>query len=521
MNKELFLFFVFFHVTCFSADFGDTYVDTLLGDASYLNPVLASDSASGAINGLVYNGLVKYNKDIKLVPDLASSFSVSNDGLIIIFKLRKNVYWHDGVQFTAGDVKFTYEKLVDPKVKTPYSSDYLLVKEVKIIDKFTIKIIYKEPFAPALESWGMGIIPEHIFKKGDFNTNPANRAPIGTGPFKFKEWKTDEKIVLESFDKYHEGKPYLNRVIFRVIPDQSVQFMELRNQSIDSMSLSPDQYKAYPEFFEHYTKYRYPSFAYTYFGFNLTKPLFKDRNIRLAIAHSISKKELIDGVLLGMGKPATGPYVPQSWAYNPDIKDYEYNLESAKKLLVKSGWKDTDNDGYLEKDGNKLEFTLMTNQGNKLRELAAQIIQNQLTKLGIKVNIRIIEWSAFIHNFVDKRNFDAVILGWSLSRDPDQYAIWNSNQVKEGQYNFVSYSSREVDKLLDMGRREFNQAKRQVIYRKVHKQIFDDIPYIFLYYPESLPVVHKRFIGPEIAPLGLGWNFYQWYVPQNSQKYRN
>jgi peptide/nickel transport system substrate-binding protein len=511
MNKIFPIFLCIIFSSCVSAvstpDYGDTYVDTLLGDASYLNPLLATDSASGSINNLIYNGLVKYDKNIKLVPELARSWSVSKDGLTIIFKLRKNVYWHDGIPFTADDVKFTYDRLIDPKVKTPYSSDYMLVKQVVAVDKYTVKVVYKEPFAPALESWGMGMVPKHIYEKGDFNTNPANRQPVGTGPFKFTQWKTDEKLVLSANDKYYEGKPYLNKVIFRVIPDQSVQFLELRNQSIDSMGLSPDQYKAYPEFFEHYTKFRYPSFQYTYFGFNLQRPLFKDKRVRLAIAHAINKKELIDGVLLGMGQPATGPFVPQSWAYNPDIKDYEYDPAKAKQLLAQAGVK-------------SFEFTILTNQGNKLRELACQIIQNQLAKAGIKVNIRISEWSAFIHNFVDKRNFDVVVLGWSLSRDPDQYAIWHSGQIKEGQYNFVSYNSPIVDKLLEKGRREFNQHERQKIYRQIHKQIFDDIPYIFLYYPESLPVIHTRFQGPEVAPLGLGWNFYQWYVPAAMQKYK-
>ncbi|MCB4790930.1 MAG: peptide-binding protein [Elusimicrobia bacterium] len=500
-------------------EYGDFYITSSIGDASYLNPVLATDSASGNINGLIYNGLVKYDKNITLVGDLAEKWSVSKNGLVLTFYLRKNVLWHDGRPFTAEDVKFTYERLIDPAVKTPYSSDYLIIKEFKIINPYSIVITYKKPFAPALESWGMGIIPKHIFKEGDFNSHPANRNPVGTGPYRFKEWKTDEKIVLEPNANYFEGKPFLNRYISKVIPDQAVEFLELRNQNIDEMSLTPDQWKAYPEFFENYTKFRYPSFAYTYLAFNLANPAFQDKKFRQAIAHAINKDDIINGVLLGMGKAATGPFIPESWAYNKRVRDYSFDVKESKRLLNELGWKVTNKNSYLEKDGKILEFTILTNQGNKLRSLTAEIIQAQLKKIGIKVNIRIIEWSSLLHEFIDKRNFEAVILGWSLGRDPDQFSIWHSSQKNDGQYNFVSYANPQVDRLLELGRTVFDIGKRKEIYNKLHEILAGDLPYIFLYYPESLVVVHKRFRGPEVSPIGLGWNFYKWWAPKNEQKY--
>jgi peptide/nickel transport system substrate-binding protein len=498
---------------------GDFYVASSIGDASYLNPVLATDSASGSINGLIYNGLVKYDKNINLVGDLAERWDVSKDGLRITFHLKKNILWHDGQPFTAEDVKFTYEKLIDPNVKTPYGSDYLLVKDFKIIDPYTIKITYKQTFAPALESWGMGIIPKHIFEKGDFNSNPYNRKPVGTGPYMFGEWKTDEKIVLLPNPNYFEGKPYLNKYIYRIIPDQSVEFLELRNQNLDEMSLTPDQWRAYPEFFKGYDKYRYPAFSYTYLAFNMTNPLFKDVRFRKAIAYAIKKDELINGVLLGMGKSATGPFPPQSWAYNKAVKDYEHDIKRSLSLLNELGFTKMNKEGYLEKDGKVLEFTILTNQGNKLRSLTAEILQSQLKEAGIKVNIRIIEWSALLHEFIDKRNFEAIILGWSLGRDPDQFSIWHSSQRKNNQYNFISYINPEVDKLLEDGRKTFNFDERKTIYNKLHMILAEDLPYIFLYYPESLVVVHKRLRGPEVSPIGLGWNFYKWWVPKAEQKY--
>ncbi|MFC1501203.1 ABC transporter substrate-binding protein [Elusimicrobiota bacterium] len=498
---------------------GDIYVAASIGDATYLNPVLAADSASNDINSLVYNGLVKYDKDLNLVGDLARYWSISEDGTVIRFILRNDAKWHDGKPFTSDDVKFTYEKLVDPEVRTPYSSDFLIIKEMQILGPYTVRIVYKKPLASSLESWGIGIIPKHIFEEGDFNKNPANRKPIGTGPYVFKEWNTDEKIVLEANPSYFEGKPLIDRYIYRIVPDQSVQFLELRNQSIDQMGLTPDQWNAYPVFFKNYNKFKYPSFSFTYLGFNLTMPLFSEKKFRQAIAHAIDKEEIINGVLLGMGKVASGPFPPQSWAYNHSVKDYEYDIDKSLDLLEELGWEDSNNDGYLDKDGVLLEFTILTNQGNKMRSMTAEIIQEQLKKIGVKVNVRIIEWSALVHQFIDKKKFEALVMGWGLARDPDQYSLWHTSQMGEGQYNFISYSNPDIDWLLYSGRSTLDKDERIKTYNSIHRIMARDLPCIFLYYPNALPVVHKRFIGPEVSAAGIGWNFNEWWVPKNRHKY--
>ena len=220
MKKSAFIF-LFFIV--FSANFvscnkknvvsvqndgsNDMYVTSGLGDAIYLNPVLASDSASASINSLVYNGLLKYDKNLNLVCDLAQDFEVSKDGLSIKFDLKKNIFWHDGHKFNVYDVKFTFDKLTDPNTRTPFSSDYLTIKEFKIIDDYSFVVKYSQVFAPILESWCIGIIPKHIFENQDINTSEYNRKPVGTGPYIFRKWVTDQKIVLEANPDYYEGMP--------------------------------------------------------------------------------------------------------------------------------------------------------------------------------------------------------------------------------------------------------------------------------------------------------------------------
>ena len=204
----------------------------------------------------------------------------------------------------------------------------------------------------------------------------------------------------------------------RIIPDMATMFLELRAKGIDEMNLTPLQHTRQTEndlFRENFNKYRYLSFGYTYLGYNLEKPLFQDRRVRQAITHAINKEEIIDGVLLGLGKVATGPFKPGTWPYNPDIKRYAYDPEKAKELLRQAGWTDTDGDGILDREGMPFSFEIITNQGNEMRAKCAEIIQRRLADIGIEVKIRIIEWAAFINDFINKKNFEATILGWSIT----------------------------------------------------------------------------------------------------------
>ncbi|MBI4340645.1 MAG: peptide-binding protein, partial [Candidatus Omnitrophica bacterium] len=246
---------------------GDAIVVGSIGDASRLLPLLASDSASGDIVGLLFNGLLKYNERLEIVGDLAQSWSVSEDGLALVFRLRPNVRWHDGHPVTAEDVRFTYQKLVDPAVRTPFASNYELVSSVEVLDPLTVRITYREPFAPALESWMTGLIPKHLLEGEDLNTTPLLRRPIGHGPYRFVRWKTGELIELAANPDYFEHRPHIDRYLYRIIPDQATLFLELLTGGIDLTGLSPMQYQRQtdtPYVRRAYRKFRYPSFGFAY-----------------------------------------------------------------------------------------------------------------------------------------------------------------------------------------------------------------------------------------------------------------
>ncbi len=502
--------------------YGDTLIQGSIGEPSTLIPALASDSPSHEVAGLIYNGLVKYDKDLNLVGDLAESFEVSKDGLVITFHLRQNVKWHDGLPLTAEDVLFTYRTMIDPRTPTAYAEDFKQVKKAEAPDRYTFRVTYDKPFAPALASWGISILPRHLLLGKDIVKSPLGRHPIGTGPFVFKEWKAGEKIVLSYNPDYFEGRPCIDRVIYRIIPDSATMFMELKAGGLDYMGLSPLQYARqtrYPKFERSFQKFSYPSFAYTYLGFNLEDEKFKDRRVRQAISYAIDRREIIQGALLGLGQEATGPYTPGTWAYNPNVVRYPYNPERARRLLKEAGWTDSDGDGLVDKQGVPFQFTIITNQGNDTRARTAEIIQRRLKDVGIEVKIRVIEWAAFIKEFIDQRRFEATILGWSISQDPDIYDIWHSSKSRPGELNFISFRNAEVDALIEKGRRIFDREERRKVYWRIQEILAEEQPYVFLYVPDALPVIQARFRGIKPAPAGIGYNFIKWYVPRSEQRY--
>lgn len=498
-----------------------------IGDASFLNPILAQDSASNEINSLVFNGLIKYDRNLEdFIGDLAESWEVEDgEQPAITFHLRKGVLWHDGKEFSAHDVKFTYDKIMDEKTNTVRRSSYELVKEAKVLDPYTFKVIYREPFSPGLESWGIGIVPKHILEREDINTSSFNRSPIGTGPFRFVEWVSDEKIILEANPKYFEGRPNLDRIIYRIIPETAISEMEILTRGVDYSGLFPYQYQRMSEipFLKTYSQ---PSLGYTYIGYNLKNELFKDKRVRHALTHAINREEIVQYVLYGFGTVASGPFPNHLWYSNPNVKPLPFDTARAKRLLHEAGWKDSDGDGILDRNGKPFRFTLITNSGNDTRRDIGVLVQRQLKEVGIDVKFELYEWSVFLKNFITARHFDACILGWALSVDPDAYEIWHSSQIEKG-FNTISYSNPEVDRLLELGRREYNIEKRKKIYWRIHELIAEDQPYTFLYVPLGLSVLQRKFFilemnekGREVLreikmeKAGLMYDLIKWYVPR-------
>ena len=308
------------------------------------------------------------------------------------------------------------------------------------------------------------ILPKHILENEDINSTFFSRKPTGSNYYKLGDWVSGQQVNLIKSENGVLGAAYIKRLTSRIIPDTSSQFLELSAGNIDLMNINPIQFKrvfpAKPKLKNRTALYKEMGNGYTYLGFNLKREPFNDKKVRQAINYAINKDEVIKGVLLGLGEPISSPYKPGTRWSDPSLKPYEYSPKKALNLLKEAGYKMSD-DNFLVKDGKALEFEIITNQ-NKQREMTAVLIQRRLKEIGIKVSIRVIEWASFVNRFIKPGDFDVVVLGWSLSLDPDQFNIWHSSQQGPGQFNFVGYDNKKVDQLLEKGRRELDLDKRKV-----------------------------------------------------------
>ena len=470
---------------------------------SRLNPILATDSASSEIVGHLFNGLLKYDKDSKeIIGDLAQKFYF-RDNTTLIFELKRGVKWHDLEEFTAKDVLFTYETLISDKIASPYSAEFRFVKSVKVLDKYTLEVKYKKPYFKALETWMMGIIPEHILKNEEnLMSSSFNTHPIGTGPYKLTQLEHSKNIELTAFDAYFEGKPKIEKISYHVIGDSMTRFLMLKSLQLDIGSVEPMAYERQLQksFFEKFNIYEKITRSYTYLGFNLRKKKFQNQDVRKALSLAINRQELVDILFFKHAKVCTGPFLPGSSAFNKNVKAPTQNIEEAKKLLKKAGY-----------DANHpFKFEIVTSNSSQIRPYAAQILQYQLKKANVAVTLRVMEWQAFLNMVVFPHKFDAILLGWGLSPTPDPYLFWHKDSDKKGGFNLVGYNNPKVNRLIEESQSIIDREKLSLKWQEMFQIITDDNPYLFLYIPNSITAVNKNIKHIEPALSGIWHNYIRW-----------
>jgi peptide/nickel transport system substrate-binding protein len=425
------------------------------------------------------------------------------DERTLVFKLRSDIKWSDGVKFGAKDVLFTYKTLTSPKVVSPYSANFRFIEHVGVVDNLTIKVRYKKPYFKALETWMMGILPEHVLKdeknlmNSKFNTNP-----IGTGPYKLFKLEHSKNIILVANDDYFEGRPKIDRISFHVIADPLTRFLMLKSGELDIGSVEPMQYERQldKEFFKKFDIYENISFSYTYLGFNLRREKFKNPKVREALSLGIDREELANILFFKHAKVCTGPFLPRTKAFNPDVKAPKQDIKRAKQLLKEAG--------YDEK--NPFEFEVVTSNSSSIRPYAAQILQHQLKKIGVVLKLRVMEWQAFLNMVVFPNKFDSVLLGWGLSPTPDPYMFWHSKSDKKGGFNLVGYHNKEMDKLISKSQSVVDRQKLNEMFQKMFKTIVDDNPYLFLYIPSSITAVNKNIKNIQPGLSGIWHDYIKW-----------
>jgi peptide/nickel transport system substrate-binding protein len=448
------------------------------------------------------------------------------------FHLRHGVRWHDGEPLTADDVKFTFDRVMDPKDDTaPLRSYFTTVKSCEVIDPYTVRFVTNERYFKMLEVLGtfLQILPKHVFAHGDpdFNRNGFGRNPIGTGPYKFVRWDTGARIVLERNDDYWGGPThYPKRLVYEVIEEPYVAAQLLKKGEIGAFDhVSPIQWERELKDSRSMKSLReivYPYPAYTYLGFNLRLPMFADIRVRHAIDLLLPREEILHKVYLDQYGSETSGYDPPSTAnYNKNVPPTPYDPAQAKQLLTDAGWKDDHGDGILYKDGKPFRFTLLYPSGNPNGEKVCELIQESLRQSGIDLNLDREEFAQLIDR-VNEWRFEATLQGWSLDINGDPSQIWSSSEadVKKSS-NFVGYKSAEADKLIAAGRLEYDDEKRAAIYRQLQKVIHDDYPVCFLFNPRQIIIVSDRFQNVKTFTPRPCFDITTWWVPRGLQKYGN
>jgi peptide/nickel transport system substrate-binding protein len=510
---------------------GDWVVQSIGADPDSLNPITDDDATGQEIccPNIFESMLIMDNYTLRLKPLLAESYEISPDQLTYTFHLRHDTKWQDGEPLTAADIKYTYDTVMNPKVDAaPLRTYYGNIKSCEILDPYTVRFTASERYFKTLEALGtLSVVPKHIFDKPglDFNNNPFNRAPVGSGPYKFVRWETGSQIVVERDPNYWGGPGhYPNRLVYRIIKEPYVTAQLLKKGEIDVVNgMSPIQWErelAGTRSASRLKEIVYPYPAYSYLGFNLRNPLFSDIRVRHAIDLLIPRDEILAKIFLNKYASETSGYDPPSSPnYNHDVPPTPFDPTLAAQLLNEAGWKNDHGDNYLYKDGKRLSFTLLYRTGSDDLEKEVELIQESLKKAGIDLQLYQTEFVQ-MYARVDDWKFDAVMAAWALDINGDPSQIWSGSEadIKKSS-NFVGFKNAEADKLIAEGKLEYNDEKRAAIYRQLQQVIHDQYPVCFLFNPHTILLVSNRFENVKVFAPRPCYDVTSWWVPKDRQKY--
>jgi peptide/nickel transport system substrate-binding protein len=498
--------------------YGDSLIIGEFVEPAFINPILTHSSISAALKRIIFDGLVKLNDRMEPNPHLAVSWENSPNGLRWTFQLRRGVKFHDGAELTSEDVKFTFDKINDPSINSPYISVFRNVKAVNAKDQYTVEI-HLENALPSLPFYlDVGILPKHLLMGKDMRKTEFNYHPIGTGPFKMERWSKEE-VILKANDDYFLGKPQLKSVKVTFFKNQGMVWAELMKGTVDCVFLTfskhHDVIKRIPQF----NVYSFLNPYYYIMAFNEDKILFRQKIVRQALNYAIDKERILSRVLRGKGQISSGTIYPQSWAHDTSIEPYPYDPKKALHLMEKAGWKDTNGNHILNKDGREFEFVLLIVEGDEVSRESALIIQQQLLDIGVRMKVKPVTFSMMYERFLSSKKFDASLLSIISDHPERNHMWWHSSQIDHG-FNIFSYRNKKVDDDLDRGRTTLDRKERREIYHHFQREIHSDPPGVFLFWRDYLVGINKRFRGVKISPAGILNHINEWYVPKEEQKYR-
>lgn len=481
---------------------------------TFLELGTANSDALHVIEEMLFLTLGELDGNLNLQPRLAKSWQTSADGKTITFTLRDEVLWSDGQPTTAEDVLFTYRLAVNPAVGYTGRDRFAEVDTVVVVDPHTIRFTFKKAYPEALLDLQIPILPRHILANvppEQIRQTPFNRQPVGNGPFVLQEWRANDRVVFAANERYFAGRPQVDRVVFRIVPDETVLFASLLTGEIDLVPYLAPNKLAEVRRHSALRVIPYPDRGYSFLAFNLKRPVFAERRVRQAITQAIHRQNLIEVLLNGQGRLLAGPIPPYFWAYDESLPVAVFDPLAAAAALDQAGWIDQNGDGVRERNGQKLEFTMKTNADNKLRSDALVMIQADLEKIGVKARPELVEFGKLVEEVLQRRDFDTVLLSWKTGYAVDPSQVWHSDAIENG-YNLISYRSPAVDSLLVAARAERDRAKAKPLWCAFQRQVAADCPYVFLYNQENPAVARQRLHNVKMDMRGYLINIEEWTV---------
>ena len=496
------------------------------GRPATLDPITSNDMISLRITELLFNGLVGIDEKQDIVPELAESWEISEEGKKYTFFLRKDVVWHarDGeepVAFTADDVIFTYNVMMHPKTITPLKVRYEFIESAAKLDDHTVEFTLKRPILNALAKFSFKVIPRHGLQNSEFliRDDPFVQQPIGTGPYMLKNITADREVIMVANENYFKGRPRIDKFIARPFADQNIMGQALMFNAIDMIVLVNHRDLPQLQGDKRFVLQPYNALSYSFFGFNLRNPLLADKRVRKAFTYAINRQEMLDSFFQGQGTIISGPFAPGSWAYNLDVQPLAYDPDMAMQLLTEAGFTQGEG-GLMEKNGQSLSLTLKVPIAKESEAVKRVVLafKNYLSKIGVEVEAEFQEWLSWKEDVFLHHDFDLIFASWVFDDSADISSLFHSAEIGPWKNNFGAFSNPEADTLIVESKLTLDHEKRRTINRKLHELIAEENPYVFLWTLTNYAGYNKKLRKVAIHPYKFFSFSDEWYIPKSEQR---
>jgi peptide/nickel transport system substrate-binding protein len=497
----------------------------LVGEPGTLNAVLQTTLPEQQVLQYVSRNLLDFDTRLNLVPGLAQSFEVSPDGREVRLTIRDGAMWEDGTPVTSRDAVFTVRRIVDPAIpSTLFKSVFDGLESIEAADDRSFVARFREPYAFHAMAFVLPILPEKRYAGKNFTRARENRAPLSNGPYRLVSWKAQDSIVLERNPRYFGPPGHFERVVLRILPESSVAYQALLSGDLDETLIEEsvkERAARDPAFAQCCRLVEFYNLDYNYIAVNNRSPFFSDARVRRAVTMLLDRPGIVRGIFRNSARIISGPWAPDSPAYDPAVRPLPFDPGGAARLLAEAGWRDTNGNGTLDRDGKEFEFELLVSAGSNVGRQIDETLAAELAKAGVKATVRPLEWASFVER-IDAGNFEAASLAWSASDpNPDPYPYWHSSQFPPKGLNSGYYSNPEADRLMEEARREMREADRIRIFHRLHAIFRDDAPAVFVSNASAKYAFRKDVAGLVTSPIGFtgiwpgptGW----WKTPEGSK----